>query len=179
MGTERTESGSVKLAKRYSERCSLRQLVDGSSVEGACISGFFYRSIRGVSYESSDTTVSREAYKLRQEFRENGASTQTLKSMTDLIVEIAQANFGRTNTTDKVNFEYNRHCHNQLRQLIELFQPFQDASRTTPAELQGLVIHRINAQIADGSDFGSDDSTDSKLCHVLHTKFDQFVGEIQ
>jgi hypothetical protein len=78
-----------------------------------------------------------------------------------------------------VNFEYNRHYHNQLRQLIELLQPFQDASRTTSAGLQGLVMHRINAQIADGSDFGSDDSTDSNLWHVLHTKFDEFVGEIQ
>ncbi len=94
--------------------------------------------------------------------------------MTELIVEIAKANLGRTDTTDKVNFEYNRHNHNQLRQLIELLQPFQDASHTTPAELQGLVMHRINAQIADGSKFGSDDSTDSKLWHVLHTKFDWF-----
>ncbi len=131
------------------------------------------------TYESNGTTISREAYKLRQEVRVNGESTQTLKNMTELIVEIASANTGRTDTTDKVNFEYNRHYHNQIQNLIELLQSFQDASHTTPAELQGLVMHRINAQIADLSDAGSQDSTDSKLWHVLHTKFDQFVGEIQ
>jgi hypothetical protein len=109
------------------------------------------------------TWISRDAKEFRKEVQ--NYDKESIDKMTELIVEMAKAKLGRTDTEVKVNFEYNRHYHNQLSQLLELLQPFSDASQRTTEELQALVMQHERAQNAEAS-----------VWKVLHTKFDEFGG---
>jgi hypothetical protein len=81
-------------------------------------------------WDSWGTWISRDAQALRQEVHSEGE--ETVKKMTELIVEMAAAKLGRTDTEEKATFEYNRHYHTQLSALLALLQPFADARQRTP-----------------------------------------------
>ena len=97
--------------------------------------------------------------------------TAARDNMTELIVEMAKVKLGRTDTQEqeRVNFEYNRHYHNQLSQLLAVLQPFSDASQGAPEALQALVMQHERAHT----------TPEVSIWNVLHTKFDDLEGAVE
>ncbi len=125
------------------------------------IPGSFAHPYEEAFWDSWGTWISRDAHALRQEVHSEG--DETLKKMTELIVEMTTAKLGRTDTEEKATFEYNRHYHTQLSALLALLQPFADARQRTPEELEALVTQHREDQHVQGP-----------VWRDLHAKFNEF-----